>query len=64
MSTTTKKPNFTHSSYKAACAALKSGKAKNACWDSGEGFYSTGYWCDWRKRVIATLFCASGERAS
>lgn len=58
---TNTKPAFTHDSYKAACAALKSGKAAHACWDAGEGFYSTGYYCARRKRVICTLHDSQGR---
>lgn len=55
---------FSHTSYAAAVADLKKRKeaAGLARWDAGEGKWSEGYYCAWRKRVVFALYNRDGSR--
>jgi hypothetical protein len=63
MNTMTTKP-FTHTSFTAAKADLKAGKAAFARWDAGEGFAGEGEWCPRRKRVVSRLYNPDGSRCA
>lgn len=55
---------LTHSSYAAAVADLKAGKASFARWAGGEGFISEGTWCPRRKRVVFATYNPDGSRCA
>lgn len=61
---TTNTKTITHTTYSAAMADLKAGKAKFARWDAGEGFVAEGEWCPSRKRVITRTWNPDGSRCA
>ena len=57
---------FTHNSYSAAMADLKTrkGAAGVARWDAGEGFVAEGQWDARVKRVVTRTYNPNGSRCA
>ncbi len=55
---------FTHTSYAAAMADLKAGKATFARWDAGEGYVAEGEYNPRTKRISTRTYNPDGSRCA